>query len=189
MKRPWFCSVSLTLPAPSNPALPPHPGILQRPPIDHLCSFEDTASSSTNATGASGNSGLITRLTKKGFCLAIGTTAVHLLSRIFLGLRGFTGVIAFCQLPVPPPRPTRSPPWRSSCSSLKCVSNSYSVVASQHAIQPPRTVLKLPLKAAKLFHYFCMYMPFSEICFSIAPHSIRPQPLPLTCHGSWAICS
>ena len=51
--------------------------------------FEKTASISTNSTGSVGNSGWITRLTKKCFCLATGVTAVHLLSNSFLGFKGF----------------------------------------------------------------------------------------------------
>jgi hypothetical protein len=50
--------------------------------------------------------------------LATGLTAVHLLSSSFLGFRGFMACLA---LPAPPHLPTRSPPWRSSCSSFKRV--------------------------------------------------------------------
>jgi hypothetical protein len=48
--------------------------------------------------------------------LVTGLTAVHLVSSSFLGLRGFMACFA---LPAPPPQPTQSQPWRSSCSSFK----------------------------------------------------------------------
>ena len=51
--------------------------------------LENTDSISTNSIGSVGNSGLITRLTRKCFCLANGITAVHLLNKSFLGFRGF----------------------------------------------------------------------------------------------------
>jgi len=51
--------------------------------------LENTDSISTNSIGSVGNSGLITRLTRKCFCLANGITAVHLVNKSFLGFRGF----------------------------------------------------------------------------------------------------
>ena len=51
--------------------------------------LENTDSISTNAIGSVGNSGWITRLIRKCFCLATGVTAVHLLSSSFLGFKGF----------------------------------------------------------------------------------------------------
>ena len=53
--------------------------------------LENTDSISTNAIGSVGNSGLITRLTRKCFCLANGVTAVHLVNNNFLGFNGFIG--------------------------------------------------------------------------------------------------
>ena len=51
--------------------------------------LENTDSISTNSIGSVGNSGLITRLTRKCFCLANGMTAVHLVNKSFLGFSGF----------------------------------------------------------------------------------------------------
>ena len=50
--------------------------------------LENTASISTSSIGSVGSSGWITRLTKKCFCLAMGMTAVHLVSSSFLGFKG-----------------------------------------------------------------------------------------------------
>jgi len=51
--------------------------------------LENTDSISTSSIGSVGNPGLITRLTRKCFCLANGITAVHLVNKSFLGFRGF----------------------------------------------------------------------------------------------------
>ncbi len=61
--------------------------------------FENTASISTLSIGSVGCSGRITRLTRKCFCLAMGLTAVHLVSSSFLGFSGFTGFGSFSGSP------------------------------------------------------------------------------------------
>ena len=53
--------------------------------------FENTDSISTRSIGSVGNSGFITRLTRKCFCLAKGVTAVHFVNSSFLGLKAFIG--------------------------------------------------------------------------------------------------
>ena len=53
--------------------------------------LENTASISTDTTGSVGKSGSIIRLTRKCFCLAMGLTAVHLVSSSFLEFSGFMG--------------------------------------------------------------------------------------------------
>jgi len=52
--------------------------------------LKNKASISTDLIGSVGNSGLITRLTKKRLCLAKGFNAVYLVSSSFLGRSGFT---------------------------------------------------------------------------------------------------
>ena len=54
--------------------------------------FENTDSISTSSIGSVGNSGFITRLTRKCFCLAKGVTAVHFVNSSFLGFKAFTGL-------------------------------------------------------------------------------------------------
>ena len=73
---------------------------LAAPAISHVASrildrqamtcvaLEKTASFSTSSMGSVGNSGSITRLIQKCFCLAADLTTVHLLSSSFLGLTG-----------------------------------------------------------------------------------------------------
>lgn len=53
-----------------------------------VTAFEYTASNSTHSIASSGGSGSITRETKKCLFLAIGCTAVHLVSNSFLGCKG-----------------------------------------------------------------------------------------------------
>jgi len=51
--------------------------------------LSNTASNSTYSIASSTSSGRMTLLTRKCFCFWTGWTAVHLLSRSFLGFRGF----------------------------------------------------------------------------------------------------
>ena len=56
-----------------------------------VTAFEYTASNSIHSTASSGESGSITRETRKCLFLAIGFTAVHLVSSSFLGCKGVMG--------------------------------------------------------------------------------------------------
>ena len=103
------------IPAHSNPPLTPTAVVLQFTPANHLHRFGKHRFEFHLFNWVGRQLGLYHPADQKVFLLGHGFQGGPFAQQPFLGWRGF---VACIELPAPPLRQNRSPPWRSSRSSF-----------------------------------------------------------------------